>query len=80
MPGSAGFIPLSDLIQLPAHSNMTVEECLKHAARSHDHFQDCIIVGYDQEGQLVIQSSKISRQEAAFLLLLALDHAKKIGE
>lgn len=59
---------------------MTVEECLKLAARSHEQFQDCIIVGYNQEGQLVIQSSKISRQEAAFLLLLALDHAKKIGE
>ena len=59
---------------------MTVEECLGLAARTHEKFQDCIIIGYDQEGHLVVQSSKISRQEAAFLLLLALDHAKKIGE
>ena len=51
---------------LPAHTNMTVEEALIVSGR--DDLDDVIVIGYDKDGEFVLNSSHISRQEALWLV------------
>ena len=67
------------VIQLSPHENMTVEQCAGYVHRNADEFQDLIAVGYDQDGALLIRSSHMSRAEAVFLLLSAVDWARGAG-
>lgn len=67
---------MADLVQLPAHENMTVQECLEMSAREHADLDDVIVAGYNKDGELVIRSSHMSRKDAAWLLMAALDHAR----
>lgn len=59
---------------MPAGENLNPEQALNDCL-NYD-LQDVLIVGYDDEGALFIRSSKISREQACYLLLHALDHAK----
>jgi hypothetical protein len=69
---------MGEILQLNPHVNMTVDECLQYAARNSEEYQDVIVIGYDLDGQVMIRSSHMTRAEAAFLLMKALDHAKGI--
>jgi len=40
---------------------------------------DVVVVGYEH-GELVVRSSHMSRAEAAFLLMQALDHARGVNQ
>ncbi len=64
------------LVQLPPHESMTVRECLELSARSHAEFADVIVVAFDQSGTLVVRSSHMSRKDAAWMLLEALDYSR----
>lgn len=66
----------ADVILLGPHERMTVEECLSHCAMDHAAFRDVIVVGYGAAGDVVIRSSGMTRAEAVFLLLKAIDHAR----
>lgn len=67
----------ADIVSLDAHENMTPRECLEREARMHEHYSDVIVVGYDNDGDVSVRSSKISRADAAFLLMAALDYVRK---
>lgn len=67
---------MADIVLLNPHERMTAQECLEYCARDHAEYQDCIVVGYDQNGELIIRSSHMTRAEATFMLLKAIDHAK----
>lgn len=64
------------VIQLNAHENMTPSECLSYAARNADDYQDVIIIGVDQDGRVMMNSSHMTREFAVFVLLEALDKAR----
>lgn len=42
-------------------------------------FSDVMVIGY-QDGELVVRSSHMSRKDAVWLLLAALDHSRGISE
>lgn len=62
--------------QLNPHTNMTTDECLAYCHRSSDQYQDVIVIGYDKDGDVIVRSSHMSRAEAVFMLLAAIDHAR----
>lgn len=64
----------ADIIELGAHDNMSPIEALEYCLRKKEDFQDILIIGYDQEGDLVLHSSHMSREKANWLL----DAAKHI--
>lgn len=55
-----------NVIALPASTNYTAEQALE-SAKSLD-MTDALIVGYDQDGVLVVRSSRMTCAEALFLL------------
>ncbi len=67
---------MGDLVQIGPHDRMTPTECLAHCALDSQNYQDVIVIGYDKDGALVVRSSSMSRKEAAWLVLDALDHAR----
>lgn len=56
----------SNVVALPATSTMTVEQALASARQLE--MQHCLIVGYDQQGDLAVRSSRMSRQDALWLM------------
>ena len=71
-------MPKSEVIQLNPHERMTVEQCVGYLQRNYGNLQDLIAGGVNADGQIVINSSAMSRAEAVFILLQALDHARGI--
>ena len=67
---------MAEVVMLNPHERMTPQEALEYCARDHEEYQDVIVVGYDREGEIMIRSSAMSRAEASFMLLAALDHAR----
>jgi hypothetical protein len=57
----------------PAHPNMTVDQALESARLRG--LSSVLIVGYDPEGNLVVRSSHMSRNEALWLAVKAQQHA-----
>lgn len=55
----------SGLFRLPASTNYNAEQALQ--ASLMDDLKDVLIVGYSQEGEMVIRSSRMTCAEAAFL-------------
>lgn len=55
-----------NVIALPASTNYTPEQALE-SAKALD-MTDALIVGYDQDGVLVIRSSRMTCAEAVFLI------------
>lgn len=68
----------AEVISLGPHDRMTADECLSMANLEAGKFSDVIVVGYDTDGAVKIMSSSLSRAEAVFLLLAAIDHARGI--
>lgn len=66
----------AQLFQLNPHENMTPSECLEFCARNADEYQDVIVVGIDQDGHVMLRSSRVSREFATFVLLEAVDQAR----
>lgn len=67
---------MADIFMLNPHERMTVQEALEYAAREHAEFEDVMVIAYDKDGELMVRSSAMSRAEAVFMLLAALDHAR----
>lgn len=59
-------------------TSLTVEQSIENARTMHksEPLTDVLIVGYDSNGDLFISSSAMNRQEATYLALLAVDHAR----
>lgn len=67
-----------NVIALPASTNYTAEQALE-SAKSLD-MTDALIVGYDQDGVLVVRSSRMTCAEALFLLEKAKHWAMSGGQ
>ena len=67
---------MSEIIQLNAHTNMTVEECLEYCRLEQDSYQDVMVLSYNQDNELVVRSSHMSRKDALWILMAAVDHAR----
>ena len=70
---------MADLVMLNPHERMTAEQCLSHCALDHENFQDVMVIGYDHDGELIVRSSAMSRKDAVWMLLAALDEARGIS-
>lgn len=68
----------ADVYMLDPTSTMTCEQALARA--SLDGMSDVLIAGYDQMGQLVVMSSRMTCAEAAFLAQHMLRWAMSGGE
>lgn len=69
---------MADVIQLNAHTNMTVEECIEYCRLEQGDYQDVMVLSYDQDGELVVRSSHMSRKNALWMLMEAVDHTRGI--
>jgi hypothetical protein len=54
-----------NVIALPASTSFTPEQALQSALN--ESLTDVLIIGYDNEGELVIRSSKMSRMDALWM-------------
>lgn len=54
------------VIELPASTNYTAEQAL-HSALKAD-LIDVMVIGYDEDGDLFIRSSKMTRAEGLFMV------------
>lgn len=61
---------------LPPHERMTPVECLSRASAEVDGYSDVIVVATGSDGDLVVLSSGMTRAEATFLLMEAVDYAR----
>ena len=68
------------IVSLPAHANMTVEQCLQLSTRESGAggWRDVMVLAYDAEDKLVVRSSHMSRKDALWMLMAAADHARGI--
>lgn len=73
---------MADVVQLAPRENMTVEECLDYARTEHSTdvhpYSDVMVLAW-QDDKLVVRSSGMSRKDAVWMLLAALDHARGLG-
>jgi L-ascorbate metabolism protein UlaG (beta-lactamase superfamily) len=63
---------------LPATTTMTPEQALDSAKRLE--YKDVLIIGYDDDGELLIRSSRMSRSDALWLLESAKLRTMKVIE
>jgi hypothetical protein len=58
------------VIALPASTSFTPEQALLSMLEfaRNDNLSDCLLVGYDAAGTLLIRSSRMTRADALFLL------------
>lgn len=66
------------VIALPASTNFTPDQALNSALSLG--MADALIVGYDEDGVLVVRSSRMTCAEAVFLLEKAKNWAMSGGE
>jgi len=59
------------VIELPASTNYTAEQALQSALKAD--LTDVLIIGYDQDGDLFIRSSHMTRAEGLFMVKKAED-------
>lgn len=64
---------MAKVSMLGAHSKMTVEEALSYCQK--EKLRDVLIIAYDKDGQLVIRSSALTKEQALFLSVKAQEHA-----
>ncbi len=59
-----------NVISLPASVNYTPEQALKSALDlcTNGRMTDVMVIGYDEEGVLLIRSSKMTRAEGLFMV------------
>ena len=72
---------MSNLVRLPPTSTMTAEQALQSAmVDAKDGFlTDVLIIGYDQDGDLFIRSSRLNCSQAFFLAHKAARWAQEGG-
>ena len=66
-----------NVIALPASISYTPEQALQSALN--ESLTDVLIIGYDNEGELVIRSSKMSRMDALWMTEKAKEWALRGG-
>ena len=54
------------VIELPASTNYTAEQALQSALKAD--LTDALIIGYDQDGDLFVRSSRMTRAEGLFMV------------
>ena len=54
------------VIELPASTNYTAEQALQSALKAD--LTDVLIMGYDQDGDLFVRSSRMTRAEGLFMV------------
>jgi len=59
-------------------TSLTVEQAIENARTMHksEPLSDVLIVGYDENGDLFVSSSAMTREVATFLAMYAVDHAR----
>lgn len=67
---------MAEVVHLGAHDRMTVADCVGVVSREAPAWKDILVLGYDEDGELVVRSSHLERKEAVWLLLEALDWAR----
>ena len=67
------------ILVLPPSKDYTPEQALLSALHMND-LSDVLIIGYHSDGELFIRSSKMTRAEAVYLAMGAIDWAKHAGE
>ena len=73
---------MTNLIRLPPTTTMTAEQALESALvdAKTKHLQDVLIIGYDEDGDLFVRSSRLTCAEAFFLANKAACWAESGGE
>lgn len=73
---------MSNLIRLPPTTTMTAQQALESALVDAEskHLTDVLIMGYDEDGDLYIRSSRLTCAEALFLANKAFRWAETGGE
>jgi len=66
-----------NVIALPASTTYTPEQALQSALN--ESLTDVLIIGYDNDGELVIRSSKMSRMDALWMTEKAKEWALRGG-
>lgn len=66
-----------NVISLPASTNYTPEQALQSALQTP--LTDVLVIGYDNEGELFIRSSKMSRMDALWMTEKAKEWALRGG-
>lgn len=67
---------MSKIVELGPHSNMTPEECLELCRRDHASYETVIVIGINADQGVFLRSSHVSREEAVFITLDALDRIR----
>jgi len=72
---------MTNLLRLPPATTMTCEQALQSALVDAEskHLQDVLIIGYDEDGDLFIRSSRMTCAEAMFMTNKALRWAESGG-
>lgn len=68
---------MSNLLRLPPSTTYTPEQALQTALD--DNLQDVMIIGYDNDGDLIIRSSRMTCAQALFLANKAMRWAESGG-
>ena len=63
-------------VELNPHTRMTPTEALAREARNADEYKQVVIVGVNNQDELIIRSSELSREQAVFMILKALRWAE----
>lgn len=56
---------MENVVQLPPHTKMTVEDALEYAKR--ENLTDVLIIGFFEDGDLLCVSSAMTREQALWL-------------
>ena len=67
---------MSKVTELPASTTMTPRQALLSALgfADNDNLTEVLIVGYDSDGDLVVRSSRMNRQDALWLTEMLKQH------
>ena len=57
---------MTDIVNFGGHTNMNVEEALDVATRKN--MTDVLILGYSEEGKLIVTSSRTNNANALFMV------------
>lgn len=75
LQGQGSKVRLDNVVDLPARTNMTVEECLALVSREQGDYESVVVVAGSKAGDVIIRSSNVSRKDALWLAMVAVDNA-----
>jgi|APGre2960657404_1045060.scaffolds.fasta_scaffold249199_2 hypothetical protein len=67
-----------NVVELPASNNYTAEQALQSAMKKN--LTDVMVIAYDDDGDLFIRSSKMTRAEGLFMLEKAKEWTMYAGQ